>query len=90
MAIFAIIPTPGAADPRLGAEIARRFGQSHVAIDGGHGWLVSAKDTAPGLSDSLGISDGTNGSAIVFEVSSYFGRANPNIWTWIKLNWDSR
>jgi hypothetical protein len=90
MAIFAVIPTPVQAVPKLEAAIVRHFAQSFVKIDGSGGWLISANQTAQGLSDFLGITDGSNGSAIVIEVASYFGRANPNIWTWIKLYWGAR
>jgi hypothetical protein len=36
------------------------------------------------LSDKLGTTDGSNGAAIVFGMSGYFGRAPSNIWDWIK------
>jgi len=28
------------------------------------------------------------GSAVVIEAASYFGRANPAIWSWIKTHWE--
>lgn len=90
MTVFAIIPTPtNQATPGLAAAIIQHFEDTHVVIDGGHGWLVAGSRTAQGVSDLLGISDGTNGSALVLEVASYFGRANPNIWSWIKQHWET-
>jgi hypothetical protein len=86
MAIFVIIPQPGA--NILGLTAAIRESGATIALDGSAGWLVAAKTTAKELSDNLQITDGVNGAAIVIEVASYFGRANPNIWTWIKSNWD--
>jgi len=49
-------------------------------------WLISEKGTAKDVSDKLGItgSEHTVGSAIVFSMNSYFGRAPTNIWEWIK------
>ena len=90
MAVFAIIPTPTAAlPPKLATAVLEHYKDANFAIAGGHGWLVSANRTAKELSDQLGITDGSNGSAIVLEVASYFGRADPNVWSWIKLHWDS-
>jgi hypothetical protein len=88
MAIFVIIPQPEANIPRLPAAIKEHFAGANYALDGNSGWLVVAKSTAKEISDKLQITDGTNGAAIVIEVASYFGRANPNTWTWIKANWD--
>ncbi len=50
---------------------------------------MAARGAAKEVSDTLGITDGAAGAALVFEVASYFGRANPNIWSWIKDNWDA-
>jgi hypothetical protein len=89
MAIFAVLPTPTQATPELVAAVTQHFKETHVLIDGGHGWLVAGSRTAKDVSDLLGISDGTNGAALILEVASYFGRANPNIWSWIKLHWET-
>lgn len=53
-------------------------------------WLISFSGTARELSDRLGISDGERGSGVVTEVASYSGRANPAVWTWIKVQWEGR
>ena len=55
---------------------------------GNGAWLISDSVTAKEVSDKIGISDGTNGSAVVIEAASYFGRANPAIWSWIKAKWE--
>jgi hypothetical protein len=59
------------------------FPSDHYKLDGGS-FLVSTKGTAQELSEKLGVTGGTNGAAVVVEVASYFGRANPNVWSWIK------
>lgn len=53
-----------------------------------HQWLVSAQLTAHQLTDKLGVlsTDSTIGNAVVFSISSYFGRHSPEIWEWLKLN----
>jgi hypothetical protein len=89
MTIFAIINQTVPRTPKLAEAIAQKFGDKIYKIDGDMGWLVAANQTAQQISDGIGITDGSNGAAIVFEVGSYFGRANPNIWTWIKLNWEA-
>ena len=53
-------------------------------------WLVAHPGTAKDTSEKLGIPGGTNGTAVVTEVASYFGRANPAIWSWIKQNWEGK
>ena len=52
-------------------------------------WLVADNTTAKAVSDRLGVTDGTHGSAIVVEAASYYGRANPAIWSWIKAKWET-
>lgn len=88
MAIFAVIVQMGPGGDGLTASVQRHFPGANYQLDGGHGWLVAARATAQQVSDTLGITDGTTGAALVIEVASYFGRANPNIWTWIKDNWE--
>lgn len=87
MAIFAIIPQPSAHAANLGPKVAATF-PTHLAIGPG-GWLVAATGTAQEVANKLEIvADDSNGAAVVLEVASYFGRANPSIWSWIKTNWE--
>lgn len=86
MAIFAIIKQPGQADA-IGDAIRMHYPMANYDL-GGEAWLVAANTTALDLSEKLGITSGINGSAVVVEVASYFGRANPAIWSWIKANWE--
>jgi hypothetical protein len=88
MTIFAIITQPGSA-ASLEAAIDVAYPNAKYAIDGGHGWLISATGTPQEISNKLGITDGSNGAAIVLEIAAYHGRANPNIWSWIKSNWNT-
>lgn len=86
MAVFAIIKQPGTNSTKLGPEIAKTYPLHHYDLGSGV-WLVAAVGTARDVSDRLGISKGVNGSAVVVEAASYYGNANPAIWTWIQSNW---
>ena len=88
MAIYAIISQPNTNAPALKDAITANY-PIHFPMEGGVGWLVATSGPASGISDKLGITNGTAGAGIVVEVASYFGRANPNIWSWIKTNWEA-
>lgn len=54
-------------------------------------WLVADDVTAQTLSQSLGINAGEGGiSALVTSVSDYFGRAEPDLWAWIQVQWEAQ
>ena len=87
MTIFAVLlPT---AQPRLVNEIKKEYPSDHLAITDTQ-WLISGTGTAIDVCARLKIYDAKeparepSGSAIVFAVSNYFGRAPQNIWDWIK------
>jgi hypothetical protein len=89
MAIFAVIQQPSANSARLGPKVLSAF-PTHLSIGSGV-WLVAAAGTAQDVSTKLEIlPTEQNGAAVVLEVASYFGRANPAIWSWIKTNWEGR
>lgn len=87
MAIFAIMSEKGTGAEKLDAAIKLNFPQDHLTINPGS-WLVAWKGTPSDLSAKLGISDATTGSAVVVSISTYFGRASPDIWVWIKTKWE--
>jgi hypothetical protein len=68
---------------KMKAAVESEFPQDHISL-GHNEWLVSMKGTAKEVSDKLKISDATNGVAMVFGMSNYFGRASSDIWDWIK------
>jgi hypothetical protein len=53
-------------------------------------WLVSTKGTAADVSAKLGVFDPRKphepptGNAVIFSTNGYFGRAQTNIWEWIR------
>jgi len=86
MAIFAIIKQTAPVD-NLASAIRTAFPLAHYDLGDG-AWLVAASTTAMELSEKLGITECTNGSAVIVEAASYYGRANPAVWSWIKANWE--
>lgn len=47
-------------------------------------FLIATNGTAMDVSNRLQITDGKNGSAIVFSMGNYYGRTSTNTWDWIK------
>lgn len=88
MAIFAIITQPNPNSQNLPSAIAKAFPDSHLQI-GEKNWLVATTGTARELSDKLGITDGSNGAAIVILMAGYYGRASNDIWNWVKAKWEA-
>lgn len=88
MAIFAITLQPGPNGEQLPKSITDAVGETNVLQISDGTWLVAAQGTAQDLSTRIGITEGHAGSAVVLEVASYYGRANPAIWSWIKANWE--
>ena len=89
MTIFAVIKQSGTNSEKLAGAVARQFPQQHYDLGNGT-WLVAETGTASDVSTKLGITpEGAAGSAVILEVASYYGRANPAIWTWVKSNWEA-
>jgi hypothetical protein len=64
------------------AVLAEKYPNDYFTISSNQ-WLLVAPGTAKEVCDSLGITEGKSGSAIVVAFTSYFGRTNPQIWEWI-------
>jgi hypothetical protein len=82
MIIFTIL-TPGD-NPGLEAALDVHFTNEYLKIRAGQ-YLVAGRSTVIDVSNILGITDGTNGTGVVFSTSAYYGRASTNIWDWIKV-----
>jgi hypothetical protein len=87
MTIFAILlPTP---EPNVVNAIKTAYPNNYLAINESQ-WLVSTTGTAIDVSAKIGVFDPRNplatptGNAVVFSTNGYFGRAQTNIWEWIK------
>lgn len=88
MPVFTVIQQPHANSARLETAIKQTYPLHNYPLGGG-AWLVAARGAAKDIADRLEITEGTNGAAVVVEAASYYGRANPAIWTWIKANWET-
>lgn len=69
-------------DPRLAAAIQGQYPADHLKVGPGQ-WIIADSGTSKDVSDKLGITTGTVGSAIIVSFSGYYGRASTNIWEWI-------
>jgi hypothetical protein len=92
MTIFAILmPVP---QPRLADKIKQAYPSDHFSITETQ-WLVSSSESVLEVTAKLEIADKTkptapaSGNAIVFAISSYFGRASTLVWDWIKSKLES-
>lgn len=76
---------------RLESNIAAHYPErSRKLADGKTAWLVADDAPARIVSEKLGINTGDGGiSALVTSVADYFGRAEPELWSWIKYQWEA-
>nr|WP_250809349.1 hypothetical protein [Neorhizobium tomejilense] len=81
MSIFVVFRTKNSNAVRAALE--ELFPRDYLEVQDGE-FLISANMTAQELSENIGISGGSNGSAIIFKMASYHGRATTEIWDWIK------
>lgn len=87
MTIFTVVQQPHAGPVNLNGAIKEAYPEDTFDLGNG-AWLISDNGTALEVSEKIGITDGSNGSALVVEMASYYGRANPAIWSWIKSKWE--
>lgn len=76
---------------KLAANVAASYpDRSRLLAEGKSAWLVADDLPARLVSEKLGINTGDGGiSALVTSVGDYFGRAEPELWSWIKLQWEA-
>jgi hypothetical protein len=80
--LFAVVSP--VANPLLGLRIVASFPDNHFIVSGHH-WLIVANGmTSQEIATTLGLGDGTTGTGIVYATANYWGRANPQIWEWIR------
>lgn len=79
MALFAVLLPY--ANPTVIASIEEKFPDpNHFKINSTQ-WVVSGKGTAQKISDLLGT---TENGGVVLSFSGYWGRADANLWEWMK------
>lgn len=83
MPVYAIIATR---TPReIGRKIEAEHQGSYLAVRDDV-WLVDYDGTTRGLAEALGIRKGETGSGLVLSIGNYSGRANADIWDWLKVH----
>lgn len=89
MAMFMIVPinNPAGIEQQLGSLKATN-GLDFIKLPTS-GFMVSYNGTSKELSNVLGITEGTSGTAVVASISSYYGRAPTDIWDWVKTRWEA-
>lgn len=75
----------------LANNIAKVYPTRHRLLGDKPAWLVADNQTASIVSEKLGINDGDSGiSALVTTMANYFGRAEPELWSWIKIQLEAQ
>lgn len=88
MAVFAIIHQSDVDPENLEAVLTKNYKNNFFRLTE-DSWLVAVKGTAKEVSETIGFGDsGGPGSAVVFELGSYFGYAQKNVWEWISTKWE--
>lgn len=73
----------------LSASVERVYPGRHRKLGDRPAWLVSDNATAKAVSEKLGINSGDGGiAALVTTMADYFGRAETDLWSWIKVQWE--
>lgn len=92
MAIYVVVAQADQS-PSLQQAIAEKFSANVLSLQPNRVWLVASPGTVQDVLRDLRIvvKEGVKNSepAIVFEVASYNGLANPSIWAWIKTKWEA-
>jgi hypothetical protein len=83
MPVYAIIATKRPED--LGRKIETDYPDDFISVRDDV-WLVDYDGTTQGLAAKLGIRSGESGSGLVIPVDTYSGRANADIWDWLKVH----
>lgn len=89
MAIFLVVPTGSQEGIKKALIDHKEKGDLDFIDLPKDGFFVSFKGTSQELSNAVGISDGSSGTAVVVAVSSYYGRAPTNLWDWVQSRWEA-
>jgi hypothetical protein len=87
MSIFSVSAPP--TNNSIGPIIEARFRGSFIQAWQGQ-WFVSTTGTTKEISDKLNVGDPTVGTVIIVAVANYWGRANPEVWEWLKSRLESK
>lgn len=74
---------------KMDAAIKKQYPGDHLKLQTDE-WLLADSATAKDVSDKIGATDGSSGSAIIFKMDSYYGRAATDIWDWVKTKSEAK
>lgn len=83
MFVYLVITPTSPAPPAVESAVAKLF-RDNFYKHSPHSWFVASKKTAKAISDELGFTEGKVGTGIVMALGDYYGRANRDMWAWIK------
>lgn len=84
MPVFAVISPSD--PPKLKNALEKHFKDNYVELPRGAGWLAFASNTtAVEVANKLGVSEAETGTAIVFTIAGYWGRAPTSLWEWLSV-----
>jgi len=88
MSLFAVLLPEE--NPKLVAAIEEKF-SDHYQVTPTQ-WIISVKGTAKQISDTLGVSgkEPPTGEAVILTIAGYWGRADTNLWEWMKVKMEER
>ena len=69
-------------------NIERVYEDRFLPLEGRPAWLVADDALARDISDKLGFNDGQDIAGLVTTVATYYGRANPDVWAWMKMMYE--
>ncbi len=83
MGLFAVLLPEE--NPKIITAIKEKFSDNYQVTP--TQWIISTKGTAKQISDTLGISgkEPPTGDAVILTIAGYWGRAEPNLWEWMKV-----
>jgi len=89
MGIFAV--TAPLSNTKIAPAIDAAFPGQNIKAWQGH-WFVSASGTAKETADKIeaNAEGGTVGTIIVVSLINYWGRANPEVWEWLKSRLENK
>jgi len=72
----------------LHANVQRVYPDRHLRLPGKPAWLVADDALARHISEKVGIDSGAGIAGLVTTIANYYGRANPDIWDWMKVMYE--
>jgi hypothetical protein len=87
MSIFSV--SAPVTNTKIGPAIESRFAGNFIQAWQGQ-WFVSTTGTTKEIADQLNVGDPTIGTVIVVVVANYWGRANPEVWEWLKSRLETK